>query len=112
MEANEFSLAFFRESANGDKQFMKYILLLTARELQQYFEQLTMAVQEGHTEQIRRAVHKLRPHLESLQAVELEKLMRQLANAPSPPSAELLQTFQQKAALLCSMIQQAADHET
>lgn len=111
METIGFSLDFFQESADGDDKFMKYILNLTARELQVYFTQLAEALQENNTEKASRAVHKLRPHLEALQAAEMEALIKRLINASDATREELLQAFQQKAALLCSAIQQAANHE-
>ncbi len=111
MDLNEYNLDFFRESANGDVKFMKYILNLTARELQDYFNRFAEALQNGDIEQARRAKHKLHPHLEALQAYDLQKLAEHLINESERFSPELLQTFQQKATLLCNAIQQAANDE-
>ncbi|WP_448518847.1 hypothetical protein [Rhodoflexus sp.] len=111
MEITKFNIDYFRESANGDDKFMKYILNLTARELQQYFDQFAAAVRSGDRLQITRARHKLAPHLEALQAHEMEELVRELSKGSEDPPIELLHAFQQKAALLCSAIQQVANDE-
>lgn len=109
MEFNGYNLDFFRESANGDIKFMKYILNLTARELGYYFRQLIDALNSGNKDHAKRVEHKLRPHLEALEASEIAVLLSQLMADADNPSNELLQAFQQKAMLLCNAIQQAAN---
>lgn len=112
MEASEFSLEFFKESAGGDKNFLRRLLGLTAQTLQQYLSQFILAAQTRNREQMQRAAHKLHPHLEALQADWLQALIGQLLVLPEDePLDELLQAFQQKAALLCGKIQQAAENE-
>jgi hypothetical protein len=111
MEFKGYNLNFFRESANGDIKFMKYIMNLTARELGHYFGQFAEALKSGNKEQANRTAHKLRPHLEALQASEIAALLNRLLNDADNPSNELLQAFQQKAMLLCNEIQQAANDE-
>jgi HPt (histidine-containing phosphotransfer) domain-containing protein len=111
MAHKEYNWDFFKESANGDVKFMKYILNLTASELRRYFDQLIYALQKGQIEQAKRAQHKLKPHLEALQASELAMLISRTISDSDNISNELLQAFQQKAMLLCDEILQAANDE-
>ncbi|MCS6967012.1 MAG: hypothetical protein RMJ44_09165 [Cytophagales bacterium] len=106
METPSFSLEFFRQSAGGNIHFMRRLLKLTAQELSTYFDQFANAVQEGNRQQIARLRHKLHPHLEALQATELEQLVQKLSEG----QLQWLTIFQQKAILLCKAIQQAS-HE-